>query len=129
MDGFLKIITTLRIPTLALVGIFFYTGYSLIKDSVFISASGISGGILLCGGFILSIILFVDYRYKEQNEHIVEQQSKAIDNLGRALKNTSDTHSKIEKNTQAELSSAGNKIGKDGGKQYSIEGNSETSTK
>ena len=112
---------------LCLVGIFFYTGYSLIKDSVFISTSGISGSLLLCIGFILSMILFIDYRYKEQSEHIIKQQGKAIDNLGKSLKNTSETHSRIEKTIQAEFSSSENKIGKDGGKQYSLESNSETS--
>lgn len=128
MEKFSEIVNTLKIPTLSLVGVFFYTGYSLIKGSVFISTSGISGAILLCAGFILSLILFIDYRYKEQSEHIIKQQGKAIDNLGRALKNTSDTHTKIEKNTQAEFASEDRKIGKEGGRQYSLESNSETST-
>ncbi len=126
MDKFLEIVNTLKIPTLTLIGIFFYTGYSLIKDSIFISASGISGGILLCAGFILALIIFIDYRYKEQSEHIIKQQGKAIDNLGRALKNTSDTHTKIEKNTQSDLTNGKGKIGKEGGKQYSLESEHET---
>ena len=131
MEKFLNAITTLKIPTLTLVGIFFITGYELLKGSDFISSSGIGGAILLCIGVVLSLILFIDYRYKEQSEHIITQQSKAIDNLGRALKNTSDTHSKIEKSTQAEIQSQSmkGKIGREGGLQYSIEESSETLTK
>ena len=129
MDKFLQIVTGLKIPTLALVGIFFYTGYELLKGADFISPSGISGAILLCVGVILSLILFIDYRYKEQSEHIITQQSKAIDNLGRALKNTSDTHTKIEKSTQAEIGNGKGKIGGEGGQQYSIEESPETLTK
>jgi len=127
MDKILEIINTLKIPTLALVGIVFYTGVSLIKDeSELVSLSGVSGAVLLILGFILSMILFIDYRYKEQSEHIIKQQSKAIDNLSKALKNTSDTHSKIEKHTQSQFPSGEDKIGRKGGKQYSIETNIKT---
>jgi hypothetical protein len=126
MEKFLEVINTLKIPTLTLIGIIFYTGYELIKGSVFISMPGISGAIFLCVGIILGIIIFIDYRYKEQSEHIIRQQGKAIDNLSKALKNTSDTHSKIEKNTQAELTNHEGKIGKEGGNQYSLEKSSET---
>lgn len=127
MEKFFEIVNILKIPTLGLMGIFLYTGFSLVKDSNFNSLSGISGSILLCVSFIFGLILFIDYRYKEQSEHIIKEQSKAIDNLSRALKNTSDTHSKIEKNTQANID--GNLIGKEGGKQYSIEDESETFTR
>lgn len=128
MEKFNEIVNTLKIPTLSLIGIFFYTGYSLIKGSEFLSSSGISGSILLCIGLVLSLVIFIDYRYKEQSEHIVKQQGKAIDNLSKALKNTSDTHNVIEKNTRSEFS-GDRKIGKDGGKQYSYEDETETLAK
>lgn len=127
MDKILEVISALKIPTLALIGIIFYTGYSLIIGSTFISPAGISGAILLCAGFVLSLIIFVDYRYKEQSEHIIKQQEKAIDNLSKALKNTSETHSKIEKSTRDTLSNPGEKIGKKGKREYSVQGSEETS--
>ncbi len=129
MDKFLEIITTLKIPTLALIGMIFYTGYSLISNSVFISPSGIGGAVLLCVGIILSLIIFVDYRYKEQSEHIIKQQGRAIDNLSKALKSTSETHSKFEKNAQETLNSPeATKIGKKSRREYSIEGADQTLT-
>jgi hypothetical protein len=74
------------------------------------------------------MFVFMDYRYKEQNDHIVSQQGKAIDNLSKALKNTSETHTKMEKLTQSAISYDADKIGKEGTKQYSMQNKPETST-
>lgn len=128
MENFSQIVTTLKIPTLTLVGMFFYVGYELLKGSEFVSPEGIGGAIFLVVGVIMSLILFIDYRYKEQSEHIMNQQGKAIDNLGRALKNTSDTHRDLEKSTQDAIKSERGKIGREGGRQYSREGSDETLT-
>lgn len=124
-----EIINDLKIPTLSLIGLFFYIGSSLIKESEFVSFSGVSGVILLGVGIILGIIIFVDYRYKEQSEHIIDQQHKAIDNLSKLLKTTSETHSKIEKNAQTSIETETEKIGTKNKLEYSVEKNEETSTK
>jgi hypothetical protein len=123
VEKVIELITTLKIPTLAFLGIIFLTAFFLIKDSDLYSLSGMAGALLLCVGCVLGIIFFIDYRYKEQSEHMIEQQGKVITNLSKTLKNTSDTHIKFEKQTQATISSAG-KTGK-----YYIENNSETLTK
>jgi len=126
---FKEIVTTLKIPTLSLIRALFYFGCDLTKSAPnLISQAGISGAIILCIAAILSMMIFIDYRYKEQNDHIVSQQGKAIDNLSKALKNTSETHSKIERATQSALVQESDKIGKEGSKQYSIQNKQETPT-
>lgn len=124
-----EIINDLKIPTLSLIGLFFYTGSSLIEGSDLVSFSGVSGVVLLGVGIILGIIIFVDYRYKEQSEHIIGQQHKAINNLSKLLKTTSETHSKIEKNAQTFIETKTEKIGTKNKPEYSVEKNEETSIK
>jgi len=130
MEKFFNLFANSKIPTLLVIALFFYFGGSLIKTPIFLSPEGIAGSILLCVGVVLGSISFGDYRYKEQNEHVITQQAKAIDNLGRALKSTSETHSKFEKNTQETLGSGTrDTIGREGEKQYTMGGNLETHTK
>lgn len=124
----IEAIIALKIPTLALIGVFFFVGFELIKGSSFSSPECIAGAVLLCFGAILGIIMFVDYRYKEQSDHIMNQQSKAIDTLSKALKNTSNTHSKIEKDIQSGIGNPKEIIGKEGGRQYSVGEETETLT-
>jgi hypothetical protein len=129
MEKFFNLFANSKIPTLLVIALFFYSGVSLIQNPIFLSPGGISGSILLCIGTVLGFIFFVDYRYKEQSEHVITQQAKAIDALGKALKSTSETHSKFEKNTQETLGSGTrNTIGREGEKQYTVGGSPETHT-
>lgn len=110
---FLGLFIKTKIPTLILIGLFLYIGASLIKNSEIISASGISGIIVLGIGALLGIFSFADYRNREHTDHIVEHYRKALETL-------SLTHSKYEETKQNTL----NKVNQDlGGEKstYSIE--------
>jgi len=125
----LECIKTLKLPSLLLIVVFFWFGGDMLKSTLIAnSQAGIGGFGLLVAGAVLGIIIFVDYRYKEHSEHIMDQTDRAVDTLSRSLKITSETHSKLERFNQSTIIDDGDKIGKEGVKQYTVQNKQETPT-
>ena len=75
------------------------------------------------------MISFLDYRYKDSVDNAIAQLDKAIDSLGKTLKNTQKTNTLLEKSRQGTLNETGDrKIGKPGKREYSLENQEGTLT-
>ena len=100
MDKFLQAITALKLPSLILLGLFFWSGTQLLIDAQATNAQYYLGFALLIIAGVLGVIFLVDYRYREHTEHIMQRQERAIDNLSKALDTVRKTHDMGEKNKQ-----------------------------
>lgn len=100
MDKILQAITTQKLPSLILLGFFFWFGTQLLIDAQATSQQYYLGFALVVIGGVFGVIFFVDYRYREHTEHIMKKQEEAIDNLSKALDSVRETHDIGEKNKQ-----------------------------
>lgn len=131
MDKFFENLSKSKIPSLAVLGILFYAGVKLLSStSAIVSVDGISGSIILCVGIILSVIGFFDYRYKEYTDSAMAQLDRALSSVSKALKNTQSANNLLEKDRQGTFRSNSSEktIGKNGRREYSLEGDEETRT-
>lgn len=118
-NGIVKGILDLKIPTIIVVGGLFWFGGSMIKDVKVdhLTLEALFGSGMLTTGMLLSVVAFLDYRYKEQTDTMITQLQSALGTLSR-------THSAIEQSTQNMLSSG--ELGK-GKQSFAIEKNNPTS--
>lgn len=87
-----------KLPTLALMALFLYFGYSLIKgEANFLSPSSIAGYVILFIASLFSFSLFVEYKSREHTDHIISKYSKALDEV-------SKTHTAYERKQRKEFS-------------------------
>ena len=117
-NGIIKGILDLKIPTIIVVGGLFWFGGSMIKDVNVndLTLEALFGSGMLTTGMLLSIVAFLDYRYKEQTDTMITQLQSALGTLSR-------THSAIEQSTQNMLGSG--ELGK--GKQaFAVEKDNST---
>ena len=131
MPNFFENLGKSKIPSLMVLAILFYSGVKLLVSSTeIISITGVAGSVILCIGGIMSVVAFFDYRYKEYTDSAIGQLDKAVTSLGKALKNTQNANNLLERERQGTLRSTPEEktIGKNGRKEYSIEGEEETLT-
>ena len=90
-----------KLATLAIIVVLFYFGSKLIlNNNDFSSTSFISGGIILVVAITLSLIFFLDYRYKEYTDNTIKQLSEANDSLLKIIKSKGKTDQALEKATK-----------------------------
>lgn len=117
-----------KIATYAILFLMFESSIRLLSKNIdWKSPTCLGGGFLLSATIILSIIFFLDYRYKEYVDNTIEQQNSAIKNLSSALTEKTKTGNAVEKFTRDTLK---NQIGNSerGHVPYSPEKSSETLT-
>ena len=84
MDAFFEGLIKAKVPKIAILAILFWAGVALINNSSeLFSLSGITGLIIILIGVLLSMISFLDYRYKDSVDNAIAQLDKAIDSLAR----------------------------------------------
>ena len=84
----------IKFPTITIVALLLYFGQDLLRTaSTFVSPDGIAGAALIFLGMLLSIVAFLDYRYKEQNESVIKNLNDGIGGLSKALRSRENSFS------------------------------------
>lgn len=106
-----------KTPSILLIFILFHFGAQLISSNQDLNTTpGVVGVVLIALAILLLLISFIDIRFKEHVDHTMKTQESTINNLSKALKITSKTHTRFEKNTQKDLGVIGARD-----KQYMVE--------
>lgn len=124
MNTIIAALVRLKIPTLVLIGVVFWFGSDLVRNATSLTTPGcIAGSVLLVFGVFMAIFAFVDYRYKEQTDGVIEQMGTALNALGKTTKGFASTNKAL----QDSIKGGAETIGKDR-RRYRVESPGETST-
>lgn len=120
MKEFFTKLVELKIPTILILALFFITGSYLVVSSTNSQSIFFTGIGILIVGVILALISFSDHRQNEQFANLIKHYETA-------LKNISETHTRIEKNAQDVYSDKPTTIGTESD-QYKLEKQQNTQT-
>ena len=118
-----------KLATLTIIVVLFYFGSKLVlSNNNFRSTSFIAGGIILVVAITLSLIFFLDYRYKEYTDNTIKQLSEANNSLLKIIKAKEKTDKTAEGVTRRALDNFGKTEEEKGSTAYSPDKEIETST-
>lgn len=97
-----------KYATLGIIGLFFYFGVDILKNSTTNNAVMLfAGSGLIIGGIILGVISFADWHKREGYEHLLKQQTKIIEKLTNSINERARTDIEKEKNTRSNIALEG----------------------
>lgn len=105
MDNFWQSLKSLKVPSLTLLGLFFWFGAKLLLDGQNQSLQQHTGFTLIIIASVWGVIFLVDYRYREDTDHVVQKQKEAIDNQAKIISSFRQTNilsDKLHRGTMAE---------------------------
>jgi len=99
--------SVIRFASLGVIIILLYFGVDLIKNTKDVSWAG-SG--LIFVGITLAVISFMDWRKREDYEHLIKQQSGVIKDLTAQIHEAKKTDAMYQKNTRDSINTTDDRL-------------------
>ena len=97
----------IRISSLGIIVILLYFGVDLMKNT---NGTSFAGSGLIFVGITLAVISFIDWRKREDYEHLIKQQGAVIKDLGQQISESRKTDVAFQKYTRGNLETTDSRL-------------------